>query len=199
MLAWLAEKGQTPNAIERYWRQVLVSAINEELDRMAASHGLQVFWTGMLARSDSYEMGLAKVPLRDLYDDESLTKARDIRIHHRASVSTIERDSENGITALTAGDERMQFDYVVSCLPFERLQPLLPDLPIEWEFIFGLTAPLPIFRTRRCWIVRSSGCITRAAGATCNWWSVLRGCSLRCRARRLSILRCANCQNSFRL
>ncbi len=133
MLAWLAEKGQTPNAIERYWRQVLVSAINEELDRMAASHGLQVFWTGMLARSDSYEMGLAKVPLRDLYDDESLTKAGDIRIHHRASVSAIERDSENGVTTLTAGDEHMQFDYVVSCLPFERLQPLLPDLPIEWE------------------------------------------------------------------
>ena len=35
--AWLREKEQTESAIERYWRQVLVSAVNEELHRMAAS------------------------------------------------------------------------------------------------------------------------------------------------------------------
>src|SRR6185369_11052218 len=33
MLDWLKEKRQPARAIERYWRQVLVSAINEELDR----------------------------------------------------------------------------------------------------------------------------------------------------------------------
>ena len=59
MLDWLKEKGQTPRAIERFWRQVLVSAVNEELDRMAASHGFQVFWLGFLAGSNLYEMGLA--------------------------------------------------------------------------------------------------------------------------------------------
>ena len=36
MQQWLEEKRQPPRAIERFWRQVLVSAINEELDRMAA-------------------------------------------------------------------------------------------------------------------------------------------------------------------
>ena len=36
MLDWLREKRQTERAIERYWRQVLVSAINEELRPMAA-------------------------------------------------------------------------------------------------------------------------------------------------------------------
>ena len=49
MLDWLREKRQTPRAIERFWRQVLVSAINEDLDRMAAVHGFQVFWLGFLA------------------------------------------------------------------------------------------------------------------------------------------------------
>ena len=33
MADWLREKKQTQRAIERFWRQVLVSAINEELDR----------------------------------------------------------------------------------------------------------------------------------------------------------------------
>jgi uncharacterized protein with NAD-binding domain and iron-sulfur cluster len=41
MLDWLREKRQTEPAIRRFWGQVLVSAVNEELDRMAASHGFQ--------------------------------------------------------------------------------------------------------------------------------------------------------------
>ena len=49
MLQWLREKKQTAGAIDRYWRPVLVSAINEDLDKMAASHGFQVFWLGFLA------------------------------------------------------------------------------------------------------------------------------------------------------
>ena len=36
MLTGSKEQRQPPRAIERFWRQVLVSAINEELDRMAA-------------------------------------------------------------------------------------------------------------------------------------------------------------------
>src|SRR5579875_1030026 len=63
MLEWLREKKQTPRAIERFWRQVLVSAINEELDRMAAVHGLQVFYLGFLASATAYEMGVPNVPL----------------------------------------------------------------------------------------------------------------------------------------
>jgi len=133
MLDWLLEKEQTPNAIERYWRQVLVSAVNEEPDRMAAAHGLQVFWLGMLARSDSYEMGLAAVPLRDLYDEASLVRGGHVRMHHRAPVTRIEQGPDSSIAAVFAGGERVEADYFVSCLPFERLQPLMPDLPVEWS------------------------------------------------------------------
>ena len=63
MLDWLLQKRQTPHAIDRFWRQVLVSAVNEDLDRMAAVHGFQVFWLGFLARADAYEMGVPNVPL----------------------------------------------------------------------------------------------------------------------------------------
>ena len=33
MQEWLVRRGQTPGAIERFWRVVLVSALDEELDR----------------------------------------------------------------------------------------------------------------------------------------------------------------------
>jgi zeta-carotene desaturase len=132
MLDWLIEKEQTEAAIERYWRQVLVSAVNEELGRMAASHGLQVFWLGMLAKSDSYEMGLPQTPLRELYSDEALTATGNVRIRHRAPVAAIET-AGGRVTSLYAMGERIEADYAISCLPFERLQPLMPELPIEWN------------------------------------------------------------------
>ena len=135
MLDWLREKCQTPQAIERYWRQVLVSAVNEELDRMAAAHGFQVFWLGMIARADSHEMGVPDVPLRELYDEQSLARAGAIRLHHRCPITSIETRASTVTGPIAA-------DYYVSGLPFERLQPLLPDLtdwtPFEHSPITGI-------------------------------------------------------------
>src|SRR5580698_8027729 len=132
MLDWLREKRQTDVAIERYWRQVLVSAVNEELDRMAAAHGFQVFWLGMIARADSYEMGIPEVPLRELYDEHSLARAGAVRIRYRSAVTGIET-AEGRVSGVRTGTESVSADYYVSSLPFERLQALLPDLPIPWD------------------------------------------------------------------
>ena len=130
MLDWLHEKKQTPQAIERYWRQVLVSAINEELDSMAAAHGFQVFWLGMIARADSYEMGLPEVPLRELYDATALGPR--VQLHPRAAVTGIEVEG-NRVVSIQAGGERRHADYYLSALSFEKLRPLMPSLPVEWE------------------------------------------------------------------
>src|SRR5499427_7775474 len=89
MLDWLLQKRQTAHAIDRFWRQVLVSAVNEDLDRMAATHGFQVFWTGFLARSDSYEMGVPSVPLAELYSLEIWRRFQTVRIHLRSAVDRI--------------------------------------------------------------------------------------------------------------
>jgi squalene-associated FAD-dependent desaturase len=130
MLDWLREKRQTDRAIERYWRQVLVSAINEELHLMAASHGLQVFWLGTISRADSYEMGLSDVPLRELYNEKALPAS--VKIHERASVTAIEC-LDGAVVSVTAGGERRTADLYLSCLSFERLRPLMPALPIDWD------------------------------------------------------------------
>jgi squalene-associated FAD-dependent desaturase len=132
MLDWLREKRQTEAAIERYWRQVLVSAVNEELDRMAAAHGFQVFWLGMIARADAYEMGIPDVPLRELYDEHSLARAGAVRIQHRSAVSAIETRKDGAIGAIITAAGRNEADFYVSAMPFERLGPLLPGLSIEW-------------------------------------------------------------------
>jgi squalene-associated FAD-dependent desaturase len=132
MLDWLREKRQTEAAIERYWRQVLVSAVNEELDLMAAAHGFQVFWLGMIARADSYEMGIPDVPLRELYDERSLSATGAVRMEHRSAVTSVGM-ADGRVCGLQTARGNLDADYYISALPFERLQPLMPDLPVDWE------------------------------------------------------------------
>lgn len=131
MLDWLREKQQSPQAIERFWRQILVSAVNEELDRMAAQHGFQVFWLGFLAASNTYEMGIPAVPLGSLYAAECWSRLPNVRIHFRSPVEEIlsNGDRIDGFRLPTA---TAQADHYLSALPFEKLQPLMPHLPIEW-------------------------------------------------------------------
>ena len=96
MLDWLLQKRQTPRAIDRFWRQVLVSAVNEDLDRMAAVHGFQVFWLGFLARADSYEMGIPTVPLAQLYAAGAWQRLPNVRLHLRSPVERIDGSGFTG-------------------------------------------------------------------------------------------------------
>jgi zeta-carotene desaturase len=133
MLDWLLQKRQTPRAIDRFWRQVLVSAVNEDLDRMAAVHGLQVFWLGFLARADAYEMGVPNVPLGTLYSQDAWRKLPRVRMNFRSAVERI------GPEGFTVGGEVRTADAYVCALPFERLEAVgLPAPKFEHSPITGV-------------------------------------------------------------
>ena len=132
MLDWLREKRQTPQAIERFWRQILVSAINEELDRMAAQHGFQVFWLGFLAASNTYEMGIPSIPLGSLYAADCWARLPNVRIHFRSPIEEILRSGAR-VDGFRLPTGIVQADSYISALPFEKLQPLLPNLGVDWS------------------------------------------------------------------
>ncbi|BDC51254.1 phytoene dehydrogenase [Bryobacterales bacterium F-183] len=128
MMDWLREKKQSANAIERFWRQVLVSAINEELDAMAAIHGLQVFYLGFLASSNSYEMGIPAVPLAELYDGDVWSRIPGVEIVPRAAVETIQIENGRVSSVTISGGQQLTADIYLSALPFERLATIVPSL-----------------------------------------------------------------------
>lgn len=130
MLDWLREKGQTPNAVQRFWRQVLVSAINEELDRMAASHGFQVFRLGFLATDDSYEMGVPDVPLGELYGSQAWEGIPNVKLRLRSAVQKA-LVSGDRIDGVISGGERYEAKQYISAVPFERIGGLVPEAGIE--------------------------------------------------------------------
>src|SRR5579884_1785622 len=103
MFDWLKEKRQTPAAIDRFWRQVLVSALNEQPERVAARHGFQVFWLGFLARADSYQMGVPSVPLGKLYDSHEWQSLGDVTLRLRTPVDRLVVENGRVRCALAGG------------------------------------------------------------------------------------------------
>lgn len=131
MLAWLREKKQTPRAISRFWQQVLVSAINEDLDRMAAAHGLQTFYLGFLARADAYEMGLPSVPLASLYAEESWANYPSVKIEQRQVMRRMYTEG-NRVTEIRLQDgSTCTADAYVLAIPFERIPAVAPSLNLD--------------------------------------------------------------------
>ncbi len=131
MLTWLKEKNQTPRAIERFWRQVLVSAVNEDIETMAAVHGLQVFYLGFLSSANSYEMGIPAVPLADLYSEEGWSNYPSVKIAHRQTVRQLCLH-DGRVTGLLLNDGKMHTaDKYVLAAPFEKIAALAPGLNLD--------------------------------------------------------------------
>ncbi|MBC8165323.1 MAG: FAD-dependent oxidoreductase [Bryobacteraceae bacterium] len=124
MAQWLHEQRQPERVVERFWRQILVSAVNEELDRMAASHGFQVIKLGFLGGADSYKMGVPAVPLGELYSSNHWRDRSNVRFHFRRTVESL-----NGAITLSDGATATADFYLVS-VPFERASLLVPEIDV---------------------------------------------------------------------
>jgi squalene-associated FAD-dependent desaturase len=127
-LSWLRRHGQTPRAIERLWRVVLVSALNEELDRMSPYYAGQVFRESFLKSPAAGRMGVPRVPLTTLYGAaSSYIEAHAGRVYLRATVESV-RAQEDGIR-LCVGGQEISADFGVLAVPFDALARVLPDEP----------------------------------------------------------------------
>ena len=130
MLEWLEQKNQTPRSIERFWRQVLVSAINEELGQMAASHGFQVFWLGFLRHRTSYRMGIPSIPLASLYSEQVWRRFPNVNIRARQPVDKVLVENARVKGVLVNGEVHTA-NYYISAVPFDRINALVPEAHVE--------------------------------------------------------------------
>jgi squalene-associated FAD-dependent desaturase len=130
MLDWLKEQRQPPRVIERFWRQVMVSAISEELDATAASHGFQVFRLVFLANKNSYEMGVPAVPLGDFYGVDTWKNVGPAEFQLRSPVERIV--IEDGVVrSVIARGEELRADQYICALPFDRVADVAPGLDLD--------------------------------------------------------------------
>ena len=126
-LTWLHRHAQTKQAIERFWKPVLVSALNEELDRMSVPYAAQVVRDSFLKSAAAGRMGVPTVPLTELYGvagDYITSRGGEIRF--RSSVESFLPESDD-VKLLVSG-EQTSFDFVVFAVPFDVLSRILPQV-----------------------------------------------------------------------
>jgi squalene-associated FAD-dependent desaturase len=124
-LDWLKRHGQTEQAIERFWKTILVSALNEDLDRVSVPYAAQVVRESFLKSAAAGRMGIPTVPLTDLYGTTGdYIRARSGEIQFRAGVESF-RTEAFGVSVTTNGQEQ-KFDYLVLAVPFDVLGRILP-------------------------------------------------------------------------
>jgi zeta-carotene desaturase len=120
--------GQTQKAINRFWTPVLVSALNEDLDRVSVPCAAQVFRESFLKSAAAGRMGIPAVPLSQLYGTAAgYIEARGGKVHLRAAVDSVRADAD-GVLLCVAG-ENVRADYAVLATPFGGVEKLLPDVP----------------------------------------------------------------------
>jgi zeta-carotene desaturase len=137
MLAWLQKHRQTARAIRRFWEVILVSALDEELDRIDARYGIDVFWKAFLSTRGGYRVGIPRVPLGELYEGcRRALAGQGGEVQLRAGVrgflivdgrvEGVEREDGSVETA----------DYYLAAVPQDVLLELLPAEIAESEPVF---------------------------------------------------------------
>ncbi|WP_435010096.1 hydroxysqualene dehydroxylase HpnE [Tundrisphaera lichenicola] len=128
--SWLRRNGQTDRTIDRYWGTVLISALNERLDRMDVGHARKVFLDGFLRNREGYQMELPLVPLGELYGSrlERWLDEQGVAVRLTTGVRTVEMDEDGHLRGLRLrSGETIDADFVVLATPFDRVAKLLPD------------------------------------------------------------------------
>ena len=137
MLAWLQKHRQTSRAIRRFWEVILVSALDEELERIDARYGIDVFWKAFLSTRAGYRVGIPRVPLGELYEGcRKALAGQGGEVQLRAGVrgllvvdgrvDGVEREDGSVETA----------DYYLAAVPQDVLPELLPAEVVESEPVF---------------------------------------------------------------
>ncbi len=125
-LTWLRRHGQTKAAIERFWKGLLVSALNEDLNRISIHYAAQVVRESFLKSASAGRIGLPMVPLTELYEGAGeYIKARDGKVELRSGVESF--SPESSAVKLAIGGKQTSFDFAVLAVPFDTVSRMLPQ------------------------------------------------------------------------
>ena len=128
MLDWLKQQRQTQRAIDRFWRTVLISALNEELSRIDAGYGIGVFWKAFLSNPKGFVVGIPSVALAELYAScTERIEQNGGRVRTRCGVAELQICAGPRIRVRLDDGVEVDGDYCVAALTFDRLLQILPE------------------------------------------------------------------------
>jgi zeta-carotene desaturase len=127
---WLKRNGQTEGALNRFWRLVIASALNADLDSIAMPYAAKVIRELFMNSAEAGSMGMSTVPLSELYSGAAqyLTDCGS-SVLFNTNVESASWDEETSQWSLTTRNGALISDFLVLALPFEATAKLLPHMP----------------------------------------------------------------------
>jgi squalene-associated FAD-dependent desaturase len=131
LAGWLKRHGQTRGALERFWRLVIASALNADLDSIALPYAAKVIRELFMNSAFAGSMGMSTVPLSELYAPVAPYIAeRGGSVHLNSNVERIGWDEEaSEWEVITRDGGEIISDFLVLALPFEATANLIPRMP----------------------------------------------------------------------
>ena len=149
LLDWLRANYQNDRTIERFWGVVLVSALNETVDRVGLKYARKVFVDGFIRHRDGFTVEVPTVPLGRFYGEElrSWLTAHGVELRENCGVRKLETEGPNapapfrhreggeglqsppvagtgwgGVSSVTLRNgETVAADHFVLAVPFDRV------------------------------------------------------------------------------
>jgi zeta-carotene desaturase len=128
--AWLKRHSQTPGALNHFWRLVIASALNADIDSIALQYAAKVIRELFMNSAEAGSMGMSTVPLSELYAGaQAFLEQRGSSVLLNTNVDSAKWDEESSQWTLGTRADDLTSDFVVLALPFEATAKLLPRMP----------------------------------------------------------------------
>ena len=127
---WLRRHRQSKGAMERFWRLVIASALNSDLDQIGVNYASMVIRGLFMDSAAAGIMGASTVPLSELYSgipDFLEKRGGSLLLNANLESATWEEATQQWSLNTSVGP--VSADYLIFALPFEAMQKLLAKLP----------------------------------------------------------------------
>jgi zeta-carotene desaturase len=129
---WLKLHRQTEGAVNRFWRLVIASALNAEIDEIAVPYAAKVIRELFMNSAEAGSMGMSRVPLSQLYASVPPfleERGGNVQLNTHVEGAAWDESARQWMVYTRTGE--VASDFVILALPFEGTQKLLPHLPEE--------------------------------------------------------------------
>jgi zeta-carotene desaturase len=133
--AWLKRHGQTQGALERFWRLVIASALNADIDSIALPYAAKVIRELFMNSAFAGSMGMSTVPLSQLYAGVIPLVEQgggSVQLNTFIEGASWDEDRKQWTIRTRGGGTRggeLTSDFLVMALPFEATAQLLQQMP----------------------------------------------------------------------
>ncbi len=126
---WLADRGQSDDAITRFWSLFILPVFNCSIDVVPAYDAIEFISVALLGRPANAAIGFPKCGLSTLIGNPAkrFLSSRGVELLTNVRVETLTSTDNDTLEVRLSNGETLRSRVVVSCLPPNMLRRVLPD------------------------------------------------------------------------